>query len=63
MSIMTIELPNVLVEAIHDQETKIIYFCIAVAEENMRLAAGEPITPQSIPAIADWFRQLLRPAF
>jgi hypothetical protein len=28
----------------------------------MRLAAGEPITPQSIPAIAEWFRQLLQTA-
>lgn len=41
---------------------EVIRFCIAVAEENMRLAAGEPITPQSIPAIANWFRQLLQTA-
>jgi death-on-curing protein len=41
---------------------EVIRFCLAVAEENMRLAAGEPITPQGISAIADWFRQLLQPA-
>ncbi|MDQ1300243.1 MAG: death on curing protein [Chloroflexota bacterium] len=39
---------------------EVIRFCIAIAEENMRLAAGEPITPQSILAIAEWFRQLVR---
>jgi len=38
---------------------EIIRFCLAVAEENMRLAAGEPITPTSIPEIAAWFRWLL----
>jgi death-on-curing protein len=43
-------------------EDEVIRFCIAVAEENMRLAAGEPITPQSIPAIAEWFRKLLQTA-
>jgi death-on-curing protein len=40
-------------------EDEVIRFCLAIAEENMRLAAGEPITPQDIPAIADWFRRLL----
>jgi death-on-curing protein len=40
-------------------KAEVIHFCLAVAEENMRLAAGEPITPQSIPAIAGWLRQLL----
>jgi len=38
---------------------EVIRFCLAVAEENMRLAAGEPIIPTSIPEIAAWFRRLL----
>jgi len=38
---------------------EVIRFCLAIAEENMRLAAGEPITPQGIPAIAAWLRRLL----
>jgi len=46
----------VIVESGGDE---IIRFCLAVAEENMRLAAGEPITPTSIPEIAAWFRWLL----
>jgi len=40
-------------------EDEVIRFCLAIAEENMRLAAGEPITPQGIPAIAAWLRRLL----
>jgi death-on-curing protein len=40
---------------------EIIRFCLAVAEENMRLAAGEPVQPKGIPEIADWFRRLLGP--
>jgi hypothetical protein len=40
-------------------EDEVIRFCLAVAEENMRLAAGEPIQPQSIAEIADWLRRLL----
>jgi len=39
-------------------EGEVIRFCLAVAEENMRLAASEPITPTSIPEIAAWFRRL-----
>ncbi len=40
-------------------EDEVICFCPAVAEENMRLAAGEPIQRKSIAAIATWFRRLL----
>jgi death-on-curing protein len=40
-------------------DDEVIRFCLAVAEENMRLAASEPIVPKSIPEIADWFRRLL----
>ncbi|MBI4673163.1 MAG: type II toxin-antitoxin system death-on-curing family toxin [Chloroflexi bacterium] len=37
----------------------VIEFCVAVAEENMRLSAGEQVIPRTIPEIADWFRALL----
>ncbi len=43
----------------HLPKDEIIRFCLTVAEENMRLAAGEPVQPKSIAAIADWFRRLL----
>lgn len=39
--------------------TQVVEFCVAIAEENMRVSAGEPITPRTIPEIADWFRALL----
>ena len=34
-------------------------FCVAVAEENMRITAGELTRPRTIEEIADWFRDLL----
>ncbi len=43
----------------HLPKDEIISFCLAIAEENMRLAAGEPIQPKSIAEIAVWFRGLL----
>jgi death-on-curing protein len=39
--------------------TEVVEFCVAVAEENMRLSAGEPIRSRSIADIAAWFRELL----
>lgn len=39
---------------------EVIEFCLAVAEENSRLALGEPIKPKTIEQIADWFRRLLK---
>ena len=39
--------------------TNVIEFCVAVAEENMRVSAGESITLRTISEIADWFRTLL----
>jgi len=43
----------------HLPKDEVIHFCLEIAEENMRLAAGEPIRPKSIAEIADWFRRLL----
>jgi death-on-curing protein len=40
-------------------EDEVIRFCLEIAEENMRQARGEPITPKTIPEIAAWFRQLV----
>ena len=38
---------------------RIVDFCVAVAEENMRITAGELTRPRTIEEIADWFRDLL----
>jgi len=38
---------------------EIIQFCLAVAEENMRISEGELIVRKTVTEIADWFRQLL----
>lgn len=40
---------------------QVVKFCVSVAEENLRLARGENLRPQSIPEIAAWFRTLLSP--
>ena len=37
----------------------VIEFCVSTAEENLRQAQGEAITPRTVPEIADWFRRLL----
>jgi death-on-curing family protein len=37
----------------------IIRFCVGVAEEGQRLAAGEQVTIQTIRQIAEWFRGLV----
>jgi death-on-curing protein len=37
----------------------VVDFCVAVAEENMRIAAGELTQPRTVAEIADWFRDLL----
>jgi len=39
---------------------EVIAFCLSVAEENSRLALGEPIEPKTIEQIADWFRRILK---
>jgi death-on-curing protein len=38
---------------------EVIDFCVSLAEENLRQAQGENITPRTIPEIADWLQQLL----
>lgn len=38
---------------------EVVEFCVALAEENLRRAQGENITPRTIPEIADWFEKLL----
>jgi death-on-curing family protein len=38
----------------------VIRFCVGLAEEGQRLAAGEPITVQTIRQIADWLRRLVQ---
>jgi death-on-curing protein len=43
----------------HLPKDEVIRFCLEIAEENMRQARGEPITPKTIPEIAAWVRQLL----
>jgi death-on-curing protein len=40
----------------------VIDFCISIAEENMRLSAGEPVRLKSIAEIGDWFKELLFPS-
>lgn len=40
---------------------QVVEFCVAVAEENMRLSAGELVRPRTIAEIADWFRRLIGP--
>ena len=37
----------------------VVDFCVAIAEENMRIAAGELTRPRTVEEIADWFRDLL----
>jgi death-on-curing protein len=37
----------------------VVEFCVAVAEENMRLSAGENVQRHSIANIAEWFRKHL----
>ena len=38
---------------------KIIRYCLELASENMRLAAGEDIKPKTMAEIAAWFQVLL----
>ncbi len=38
---------------------QVVKFCVSLAEENLRLARGENLQPQSIPEIAGWFQTLL----
>lgn len=38
---------------------EVIRFCVQVAEESAREAAGETVSPKSIAEIATWFRELL----
>jgi len=39
----------------------VVEFCVAVAEENLRLSHGEISKPRSISDIAEWLRKLLNP--
>ena len=39
----------------------VVEYCIAVAEENLRLSHGEISTPRSISDIAEWLQKLLNP--
>jgi death on curing protein len=41
-------------------EEEVIRFCLAVAEENLRLASGESIEAKSIAEISAWFRSLVK---
>jgi death-on-curing protein len=38
---------------------EVIEFCVAVAEENLRIAQGEQLERRTIAQIAGWFRRLL----
>lgn len=38
---------------------EVIDFCVSLAEENLRQARGENISPRAIPEIADWLQKLL----
>lgn len=37
----------------------VVDFCVSVAEENLRLARGEDLTPITVIEIADWLREVL----
>jgi len=39
----------------------VVEFCIAVAEENLRLSRGENLKSRSISDIAEWLQKLLNP--
>ncbi len=38
---------------------RVIDFCVAIAEENLRQSRGEDIAPRSIGEIAAWFQELM----
>ena len=38
---------------------EVINFCVSLAEENLRQAKGEPVTPLTIDEIAMWLQKLL----
>jgi death-on-curing protein len=38
---------------------EVIEFCVSLAEENLRQARGEKVSPRTIPEIAEWFQNLL----
>lgn len=40
-------------------QDEVIRFCLEVAEEGTRAAAGHVVTPKTIPEIAAWFRGLI----
>jgi len=42
---------------------KIIRYCLDLASENMRLAAGEDVQPKTIAEIAAWFQGLLEEGY
>ncbi len=40
-------------------KNQVVAFCLDVAEENLRKAAGEAIQPRGVPEIAAWLRELV----
>lgn len=40
-------------------KSTLIRYCLDLASENMRLAAGEDVQPKTIAQIAAWFQGLL----
>ena len=40
-------------------EEEVIRFCLELAGENMRIAAGEDIQPKTIAQITAWLKELL----
>ena len=41
------------------RKDEIIRFCVGLAEEGQRRAAGEPVAVQTIRQIAEWFKALV----
>ncbi len=39
--------------------TEVVEFCVAIAEENMRISRGEDTQPRTVNDIAEWFRKLV----
>lgn len=43
----------------HLPREEVVQFCVALAEENLRQAAGEVVEPKTVAEIAAWLRWLL----
>lgn len=57
------EIASLLVRVyeIHEVIIEVVAYCVAVAEENMRLHRGEAHQHFTIPEIANWLEQLTTP--